>query len=74
MIRTKYLREITSTLNHLEIDELINNFLAEKPNIEIIDIKYQSNISAVADSGVSATYFNNSALIIYKEINNDEQG
>lgn len=28
---------------------------------------YQSNISAIADGGVSATYFNNSALIVYKE-------
>ncbi len=34
MIRTKYLRERTDTFNHLEIDELINNFLAENPNIE----------------------------------------
>ena len=67
MIRTKYLREETDTLNHLGIDKLINNFLAKNPNIEIIDIKYQSNISAVADSGISATYFNNSALIIFKE-------
>ena len=50
-----------------EIDDLINGFLEENQNIEIIDIKYQSNISAVADSGISATYFNNSALIIYKE-------
>lgn len=41
--------------------------MEENPSIEVIDIKYQSNISAVADSGVSGTYYNNSALIIYKE-------
>lgn len=29
MIRTKYLREETDTLNHLGIDKLINNFLAK---------------------------------------------
>lgn len=67
MIKTKYLVTSQSFLDTEEIDELINDFLEENPDIEVIDIKYQSNISAVADSGVSATYFNNSALIIYKE-------
>lgn len=67
MIKTKYLVTSQDFYNPEEIDDLINGFLEENPNIEIIDIKYQSNISAVADSGVSATYFNNSALIIYKE-------
>lgn len=74
MIRTKYLVTSQDFLDTEEIDDLINYFLEGNPQIEIIDIKYQPNISAVADSGVSATYFNNSALIIYKEINNDEQG
>lgn len=42
-------------------------YLVTSQNLLDIDIKYQSNISAIADGGVSATYFNNSALIIYKE-------
>lgn len=67
MLKTKYLVTSPSFLDTKEIDDLINDFLEENPSIEVIDIKYQSNISAVADSGVSATYFNNSALIIYKE-------
>jgi hypothetical protein len=67
MLKTKYLVTSQSFIDTEEIDELINDFLEENPDIEVIDIKYQSNISAVADSGVSATYFNNSALIIYKE-------
>ena len=68
MIRTKYLRENTSTLNHLEIDELINNFLAKNPNIEIIDIKYQSNVAlAIYEYDFRRTY-DTSALIIYKEL------
>lgn len=67
MLKTKYLVTSQSFLDTEEIDELINDFLEENPDIEVIDIKYQSNISAVADSGVSATYFNNSALIIYKD-------
>lgn len=67
MIKTKYLVTSQNFLGPEEIDDLINDFFEENPDIELIDIKYQSNISAVADGGVSATYFNNSALIIYKE-------
>ena len=48
------------------IDNQINSWLAENPDIELIDIKFQSNVSAVADSGVSAEYWHTSALIIYK--------
>lgn len=67
MIRTKYLATSQNMFDPEDIDDLINWFLEENPRIELIDIKYRSNISAVADGGVSATYFNNSALIIYKE-------
>lgn len=67
MIKTKYLVTSQNFLDPEEIDDLINDFLEENPSIELIDIKYQSNISAVADGGVSGTYYNNSALIIYKE-------
>ena len=48
------------------IDNQINSWLAENPDIELTDIKFQSNVSAVADSGVSAEYWHTSALIIYK--------
>ena len=48
------------------IDNQINSWLAENPDIMLIDIKFQSNVSAVADSGVSAEYWHASALIIYK--------
>lgn len=67
MIRTKYLEVEYGFANYQEIDDLINGFLKENPDIELIDIKYQSNVSAVADSGVSANYYHTSALIIYKE-------
>lgn len=67
MIKTKYLVTSQSFDVAEEIDDLINDFLEENPSIEVIDIKYQSNVSAVADGGVSGTYYNNSALIIYKE-------
>ena len=68
MIRTKYLITRKSRFYIEEIDELINCFLEKNPSIELIDIKYQSNISAVSNGGVSDTYFYNSALIIYKEV------
>lgn len=67
MIRTKWLDVKYGFTDYKEIDDLINGFIKENPQIEIIDIKYQSNISSVADSGVSATYYHTSALIIYKE-------
>ena len=51
------------------IDNQINSWLAENPDIKLIDIKFQSNVSAVADSGVSAEYWHTSALIIYKADN-----
>jgi hypothetical protein len=67
MIRTKWLEVGYGFANYQEIDDLINGFIEENPDIELIDIKYQSNVSAVADSGVSAEYYHTSALIIYKE-------
>lgn len=68
MIRTRYLEVEYGYINPLEIDDLINEFIEENQDTiaEIIDIKYQSNVSAVADSGVSAEYYHTSALIIYK--------
>ncbi len=54
--------------HHEAIDDQINSWLAENPGIKLIDIKFQSNVSAVADSGVSAEYWHTSALIIYKAL------
>lgn len=68
MIRTKWLDVKYGFTDYEDIDDLINGFIEENPQIEIIDIKYQSNISSVADSGVSATYYHTSALIVYKEV------
>lgn len=59
MIKTKYLVTSQSFDDVEEIDDLINDFLKENPDIKLIDIKYQSNVSAVADGGVSGTYYNN---------------
>lgn len=67
MIKTKYLETTRSKFVFEEIDDLINDFIEKNPNIEIIDIKYQSNISAVDSNGIGVKYIYNSALIIYKE-------
>lgn len=56
------------------IDNQINSWLAENPDIKLIDIKFQSNVSAVADSGVSAEYWHTSALIIYKALSENNIG
>ena len=67
MIKTKYLVTSQDFYNPEEIDDLINGFLEENPNIEIIDIKYQSNVAlAIYEYDFRRTY-DTSALIIYKE-------
>lgn len=72
MIRTVYLSR--DYPHHDPVDEQINDWFAENPDIELIDIKFQSNVSAVADSGVSAEYRHTSALIIYKELEKSRLG
>ena len=71
MIKTVFL---SSDYPHEEtIDDKINSWLAKNPDIKLIDIKFQSNVSAVADSGVSGTYYHTSALIIYKPLPKKQQ-
>lgn len=45
-------------------EKRINEFIKDK---QVIDIKYQSNCSGYADSGVHATDYERSALIMYEE-------
>lgn len=65
-IKTKFLETDRDTLFdqvlqiQINIDDLINEFLEENTDLEVIDIKYQSN--------VSNGNYNDSALIIYKEV------
>lgn len=69
MIKTKYF--YTDNFNHPSIDEQLNTWFNENTEIELIDIKYCSNVSAVADSGVSGTYDLVTALVVYREKKND---
>lgn len=49
----------------VNLEDLINDFIQDK---KVIDIKYQSNCSGFADSGVHDTDYERSALIMYEEI------
>lgn len=69
MILTRYF--YTDNMNHQEIDAQLNKWFHENPNIDLIDIKYGSNVSAVADGGISATYELVTALVIYKDNKDD---
>lgn len=69
MILTRYF--YTDNMNHQEIDAQLNKWFHENPDIDLIDIKYGSNVSAVADGGISATYELVTALVVYKEKKDD---
>lgn len=71
MIKTVFLS--CNYPHHEPIDKQINDWFAANPDIKLIDIKFQSNVSAVADSGVSAEYWHTSALIIYKECKGEQE-
>lgn len=58
-------REFWTDQYNENIDELINEFLEEEQNIEVIDIKYQ----AVTYKGISKHIIRTLALVIYKEVN-----
>lgn len=51
----------TSILYDENIDDLINDFVKENPDIEIVDIKYQTVASKEYIIRISA-------LVIYKEV------
>lgn len=48
----------------VDLEDLINDFIKDK---KVVDIKYQSNCSGFADSGVHSTDYERSALIMYEE-------
>lgn len=69
MILTRYF--YTDNMNHPKIDAQLNKWFHENPDIDLIDIKYGSNVSAVADGCISATYELVTALVVYKENKDD---
>lgn len=69
MILTRYFH--TDNINHPEIDYQLNRWFHENPSIDLIDIKYGSNISAITDGMASGTYELVTALVVYKDKKDD---
>ena len=47
-------------------DDKANKWLAENPQVRILDMRYQANVSGFADSGVSANDFHESICLLYE--------
>lgn len=47
-------------------DDKANKWLSENPNVRILDMRYQANVSGFADSGVSASDFHESICLLYE--------
>lgn len=47
-------------------DDKANKWLSENPNVRILDMRYQANISGFADSGVSGSDFHESICLLYE--------
>lgn len=52
--------------NWVSADDKANKWLAENPQVRILDICYQANVSGFADSGVSANDFHESICLLYE--------
>lgn len=52
--------------NWVSADDKANKWLAENPQVRILDMRYQANISGFADSGVSANDFHESICLLYE--------
>lgn len=48
------------------VDDLANEWLRENPNVRVLDMRYQANVSGFADSGVSASDFHASICLLYE--------
>lgn len=54
--------------NYQDFEKRINDFIKDK---QVIDIKYQSNVSMAASQGISGSDYERSVLIMYEEKTND---
>lgn len=52
--------------NWVSADDKANKWLAENPQVRILDMRYQANISGFADSGVSGSDFHESICLLYE--------
>ena len=47
-------------------DDKANKWLSENPQVRVLDMRYQANVSGFADSGVSASDFHESICLLYE--------
>ena len=47
-------------------DDKANKWLAENPQVRILDMRYQANVSGFAGSGVSGSDFHESVCLLYE--------
>lgn len=47
-------------------DDLANEWLRENPNVRVLDLRYQANVSGFADSGVSGSDFHEAICLLYE--------
>jgi hypothetical protein len=52
--------------NWVSADDKANKWLSENPNVRVLDMRYQANVSGFADSGVSASDFHESICLLYE--------
>lgn len=50
----------------ISADDKANKWLSENPNVRILNMRYQANVSGFADSGVSASDFHESICLLYE--------
>ena len=47
-------------------DDIANEWLRENPNVRVLDMRYQANVSGSADSGVSGSDFHEAICLLYE--------
>ena len=52
--------------NWVSADDKANKWLSENPQVRVLDMRYQANVSGFADSGVSASDFHESICLLYE--------
>lgn len=64
MVKVKtFVTNSFNPLHHEKLDNSINDFLS-KNDIEVVDIKYNSSLTA---DGNGKVYYDHSAMLIYRE-------
>lgn len=52
--------------NWVSADDKANEWLRENPNVRVLDMRYQANVSGFADDGVSGSDFHEAICLLYE--------